>query len=195
MSITKTATFSAAFIAVFLLTACEAAPPAQEEMQPQQQEQPTNEQEGEVLQPTTEGETEELMTVPPLVSQEDWTLYTGAIQLLDESYCQQIADENLRNQCATEISDEKIMKSAVEAGDYAMCDQLETSKVQICRMRVDLAKQTEENFRDPTEEERQIMNEAFEARDASICDRIESERKRANCVTNVEMADQFAPSN
>lgn len=121
-----------------------------------------------------------------LYSVEDMKLYNGAIQLKDDSFCQKITSNDLKEKCVKDIADNKIIAEAVAKMDSSICEQLQGAKVDLCKMEIALASKSEDDFREATAEESEIMRQAEATKDPSLCDQIESERKRENCVTNVE---------
>ena len=120
------------------------------------------------------------------ISPEELAIYEGALRLNDESYCEKIANEQLKEKCIKDLADTKIIDEAVQADDKSICKKLEGAKIEVCNIQVDIAEKTLDDMRDLTDEENEIMRRAEEDRDITICDEIESERKRENCQVNVQ---------
>lgn len=185
-----------ALSALFVLIGCEAAPSNDSTSKPPTTEQPTQtEQIIESDEPITKGEQpsgENLETPDEEVSDDDITLYEGATQLGDTSYCEKIKNSNLREECSESILVQDTVAEAIEMEDIKLCDKLNETKAEVCKVQVEILKKNAENFRDSTPAELDIMKAAVEAGDIEVCNQLQSERKKENCQTNVEAMAEYS---
>lgn len=177
-------------LATFLLGGCVDVDTSQQDPTPEEtNEQVVNEQPANVS-----PDAEDITTPPPTpnLSVEDLQFYEGALQLRDESYCDNISDQEAAEQCKKEIMVQKTIEEALQTGDESVCDSLDDVGSELCRMQMEQTMQKVDDFRDLTAQEMAIMQQAVDENNAAVCDQIESERKRENCRTNVQTSEEIS---
>lgn len=76
----------------------------------------------------------------PEVNEADNAAYSGALRLLDVSFCEKIGDEQLKEKCTTDVNDQKIVTEATKERDASLCDQVSTDdKKEACKTSVEVA--------------------------------------------------------
>ncbi len=171
-------------MALFIFSACDTVPsePAQIQTQsPQTQQTPTE-------MPAQQAE------IP--ASEADIAAYSGAMQLMDETYCDKIADTAYKATCKTELADTKNLNEALTSIDAALCDKLSTEdKKEACKIsvQVQLDEQKQQEERLEKDAEQQILSQSIvDSKDHTRCNELEDGNQREACEMNIILNRAFA---
>ncbi len=168
--------------AIFIFSACDTAPTETEQSQPQQTQQTQTEVPAQ--QPA------------PQVSKADSAAYSGAMQLMDETYCDKISDAEYKATCKTELADTKSLNEALAAVDSGLCDKLSTDdKKEACKISVqalkDEQKQEEERLKNDAEQQ-ELAQSIVESKDHTRCKELDDSNQREACEMNIILNRAFA---
>lgn len=168
--------------AIFIFSACDTAPTETEQSQTQQTQQTQTEVPAQ--QPA------------PQVSEADSAAYSGAMQLMDETYCDKISDADYKSACKTELSDTKSLNEALAALDYGLCDKLSTDdKKEACKISVqvllDEQKQEEERLQNDAEQQ-ELAQSIVDSKDHTRCKELDDSNQRIGCELNIILNRAFA---
>jgi len=154
------------------------------------------EQAGDATQPTNPTAADQPTETPeptpeavPELSEADLAAYQGALQLLDESFCDKITQDIAKQECKTQVTDQKTLNAALAAVDASQCEKMSTDdKKEACRTQVEVitAKQTEKDeFEKEKKENQDKVGEIINSEDYTRCSELTIDNLKADCELTI----------
>lgn len=139
--------------------------------------------------PTENVEMVENVVPEPEISAADAALINSALRLNDAQYCNEITDEEVRQNCLTRLEDKQVMAEAVANLDASRCDALSSED---SRTACEIEVETEMNVQTEREGEQQMqvsddarMEAILESGDHTRCQELQLENSILDCELNI----------